>query len=83
MSSEERSWYVVYTYSGYEQKVKKNIEYRIGTLSMSEYIFRVEIPTVPKKLFSGCVLVQMIPTKDSLFTVEYTPGVTGMEKLDP
>jgi transcriptional antiterminator NusG len=82
MSSDERCWYVLYTYSGYEQKVKKNIEYRIGTLRMSEYILRVEVPTVPKKLFPGCVLVQMIPTKESLFAVEYTPGVIGMEKLD-
>src|SRR6188474_1126935 len=70
--SDGRLWYIIHTYSGYENKVKKNLEHRILTLDMSDHIFRVEVPTVeeieikggqrhtvPRKIFPGYVLVEM------------------------
>lgn len=94
-SNEKRWWYSVHTYSGYENKVKKTIEYRIGTLNMSDRIFRVEIPTVQemeirngqrylvqRRLFPGYVLVEMILDDRSLEAVQGTPGVTAVKILD-
>src|ERR687893_740539 len=73
-----RRWYVIHTYSGYENKVKKNLEHRIITLDMSDRIFRVEVPTVEeieikggqrhpvqRKIFPGYVLVEMIMGDES------------------
>ena len=85
-----RHWYIIHTYSGYENKVKKNLQHRILTLDMSEHIFRVEVPTVEeieirggqrhpvqRKIFPGYVLVEMIMDERSWHVVRNTPGVTG------
>jgi transcriptional antiterminator NusG len=87
---DDRHWYVIHTYSGYENKVKKNLEHRIITLDMSDRIFRVEVPTVEeieikagqrhpvqRKIFPGYVLVEMIMDDESWYVVRNTPGVTG------
>ncbi|MFC0300733.1 transcription termination/antitermination protein NusG [Virgibacillus soli] len=86
----EKSWYVVHTYSGYENKVKANLEKRVETMGMEDKIFRVIIPedeeteikdgkkkVVKKKVFPGYVLTEMIMTDDSWYVVRNTPGVTG------
>lgn len=86
----EKQWYVVHTYAGYENKVKKNLEMRVETMNMSDKIFRVLVPQeetteykdgqpkkVMKKKFPGYVLVEMIMTDDSWYVVRNTPGVTG------
>lgn len=85
----EKNWYVVHTYSGYENKVKMNLEKRVETMGMEEKIFRVIVPeeeteikngkkkTVKKKFFPGYVLTEMIMTDDSWYVVRNTPGVTG------
>ena len=83
-------WYVVHTYAGYENKVKANLESRIGSMQMQEKIFEVEIPmedvmeikggkkqVVQKKVFPGYLLVKMIYDNDSWYVVRNTPGVTG------
>ncbi len=86
----EKNWYVVHTYSGYENKVKANLEKRVETMGMQDKIFRVVIPeeeetdikegkkkTVMRKTFPGYVLVELIMTDDSWYVVRNTPGVTG------
>ena len=86
----EKNWYVVHTYSGYENKVKANLEKRVETMGMQDKIFRVIIPeeeetdfkdgkkrTLMKKTFPGYVLVEIIMTDDSWYVVRNTPGVTG------
>ncbi len=86
----EKHWYVVHTYSGYENKVKDNLERRVASMDMSDKIFRVLVPTeeeievkngkrrpVKRKVFPGYVLVEMIMTDDSWYVVRNTPGVTG------
>jgi transcription termination/antitermination protein NusG len=86
----DKRWYVVHTYSGYENKVKTNLEKRIESMEVSDKIFRVEVPTeevtevkngqsrtVERKIFPGYVLVQMIMTDHSWYVVRNTPGVTG------
>jgi transcriptional antiterminator NusG len=86
----EKRWYVVHTYSGYENKVKLNLEMRVESMKMADKIFRVMVPqeeetelkdgkkkTVMKKKFPGYVLVEMIMTDDSWYVVRNTPGVTG------
>src|SRR5436190_1669522 len=83
-------WYVVHTYAGYENKVKANLESRIGSMQMQEKIFEVEIPmedvmeikggkkqVVQKKVFPGYLLVKMVYDNDSWYVVRNTPGVTG------
>ncbi|HOB09121.1 MAG: transcription termination/antitermination protein NusG [Limnochordia bacterium] len=86
----EKQWYVIHTYSGYENKVKANLEKRIASMGMEDKIFRIVVPVeeivdykdgkkriVPKKVFPGYVLVEMIVTDDSWYVVRNTPGVTG------
>lgn len=86
----EKNWYVVHTYSGYENKVKANLEKRVESMGMQDKIFRVIVPeeeetdikngkkkTVKKKVFPGYVLVEIIMTDDSWYVVRNTPGVTG------
>jgi transcriptional antiterminator NusG len=86
----EKRWYVLHTYSGYENKVKTNLEKRVESMDMTDKIFRVLVPmeeeienkngkkkTVMKKVFPGYVLVEMIMTDDSWYVVRNTPGVTG------
>lgn len=83
-------WYVIHTYSGYENKVKANLEKRIESMNMEEKIFRILVPMEDeievkdgkrkvnkKKVFPGYVLVEMIMTDDSWYVVRNTPGVTG------
>ena len=85
-----RHWYVIHTYSGYEDAVKKALEQRIESMAMQDYIFEVVIPKEKvlsvkagkqvieeKKLFPGYVLVDMIVTDASWFVVRNTPNVTG------
>ncbi len=86
----EKRWYVVHTYSGYENKVKANLEKRVESMEMTDKIFRVVVPveeatemkngklkTVSRKVFPGYVLVEMVMTDDSWYVVRNTPGVTG------
>lgn len=86
----EKAWYVIHTYSGYENKVKTNLEKRVESMGMEDKIFRVLVPTeeevetkdgkkrtVTKKVFPGYVLVEMVMTDDSWYVVRNTPGVTG------
>lgn len=86
----EKQWYVVHTYSGYENKVKANLEKRIESMNMEEKIFRILVPMEDeveikdgkkklskRKIFPGYVLVEMIMTDDSWYVVRNTPGVTG------
>lgn len=86
----EKNWYVVHTYSGYENKVKANLEKRVESMEMQDKIFSVLVPmeeetetkagkkkTSLKKVFPGYVLVQMAMSDDSWYVVRNTPGVTG------
>ncbi|SMO79853.1 transcription termination/antitermination protein NusG [Melghirimyces algeriensis] len=86
----EKNWYVVHTYSGYENKVKTNLEKRVHSMDMQDKIFRVLVPTeeeiehkdgkrktVQRKVFPGYVLVEMVMTDNSWYVVRNTPGVTG------
>lgn len=86
----EKNWYVVHTYSGYENKVKANLEKRVESMGMQDKIFRVIVPeeeemdmksgkkkVTKKKVFPGYVLVELIMTDDSWYVVRNTPGVTG------
>jgi transcription termination/antitermination protein NusG len=85
-----RRWYVLHTYSGYEENVKRNLEQRIETFDMNDKIFTVLVPkekkikikqgkrqTVEEKIFPGYVLVEMVVTDDSWYVVRNTPNVTG------
>lgn len=85
-----KRWYIVHTYSGYEEKVKKSLEQRIKTMDAEDKIFQVVIPTedeieirggqrrtVTKKIFPGYVLVEMKMDDESWQVVRNTPGVTG------
>jgi transcriptional antiterminator NusG len=86
----KRDWFVIHCYSGYEYKVKHNLEQRIESMGMQDYIFQVVVPTieeieirdgkrrtVERCLFPGYIMVQMILSDDSWYVVRNTPGVTG------
>lgn len=88
--SDNRQWFVIHCYSGYENKVRKNLEQRIETMNMRSKIFDVVIPTqeeievrdgkrrtVERHVFPGYVLVNMILEEESWYVVRNTPGVTG------
>jgi transcriptional antiterminator NusG len=88
--ADDRKWYVIHTYSGYENKVKANLEHRVDSMGVRDKIFQVVIPTeeeieikdgqrrtVQRKVFPGYVLVEMIMGDDSWYVVRNTPGVTG------
>ncbi len=88
--SDQRAWFVIHCYSGYENKVRHNLEQRIETMGMKDKIFDVVIPTqeeievkdgkrrtVERHVFPGYVLVNMILTEESWYVVRNTPGVTG------
>ncbi|MBI2304935.1 MAG: transcription termination/antitermination protein NusG [Chloroflexi bacterium] len=90
VADEETRWYVIHTYSGYESRVKANLEHRIDSMDVRDKIFDVVVPTeeeievhegqrrtVSKKIFPGYVLVRMKMTDDSWYVVRNTPGVTG------
>lgn len=87
---DERKWYVVHCYSGYENKVRHNLEQRIESMGMKDKIFDVVVPTeeeievrdgkrrtVERRVFPGYLLVQMILSEESWYVVRNTPGVTG------
>jgi len=89
-AGDQRAWYVIHCYSGYENKVRHNLEQRIETMGMKDKIFDVVIPTqeeievkdgkrrtVERHVFPGYVLVNMILTEESWYVVRNTPGVTG------
>jgi transcription termination/antitermination protein NusG len=90
LSEAPGDWYVIHSYAGYENKVKTNIESRISSLNMEDYIFRIEVPTeeveeikggkrqkVQRKKLPGYLFVQMDLTDESWSAVRNTPGVTG------
>jgi len=87
---QQRHWYVIHTYSGYEEAVAKNLKQRIESLGMEDKIFSVVVPkekkikikagkrkVVEEKIYPGYVLVEMIVTDDSWYVVRNTPNVTG------
>ncbi len=87
----EKQWYVVHTYSGYENRVKQNLEKRVETMGMADFIFRIIVAEedaetvtksgvkkqIKKKVFPGYVLVEMVMTDESWYVVRNTPNVTG------
>ena len=88
--SQEKNWYVLHTYSGYEDAVAKNLKQRIESLGMEDKIFDVIVPkekkikikngkrkVVEEKIYPGYVLVEMVVTDDSWYVVRNTPNVTG------
>ncbi len=89
-AGDERHWYVIHCYSGYENKVRHNLEQRIDSMGMKDKIFDVVVPTeeeievkdgqrrtVERRVFPGYILVQMVLTEESWYVVRNTPGVTG------
>ena len=87
---DERRWYVVQTYAGYENRVKANLEQRIATMGMEKNIFNVLVPVeervfvkegksrkISRKLYPSYVLVEMLLDEQSWYVVRHTPGVTG------
>jgi transcriptional antiterminator NusG len=85
-----RRWYVIHTYSGYENKVKANLERRIASMNVQDKIFQVIVPTTEeieikegkrriaqRRIYPGYILVEMIMDDDSWYVVRNTPGVTG------
>lgn len=90
LQDDGRAWYVVHCYSGYENKVRHNLEQRIDTMGMKDKIFDVVVPTeeeievkegkrrtVERRVFPGYILVNMILSEESWYVVRNTPGVTG------
>lgn len=87
---QDRNWYAIHTYSGYENAVKRNLRQRIESLGMEDKIFDVIVPTEKKikikagkrveedeKIYPGYILVEMIVDDDSWYVVRNTPRVTG------
>jgi transcriptional antiterminator NusG len=87
--ADDKQWYVIHCYSGYENKVKYNLEQRIESMNMQDRIFQVVVPTeeeievrdgkrrtVERRVFPGYVLVQMVMNEESWYVVRNTPGVT-------
>src|SRR6056297_3925 len=85
-----RRWYVIHTYSGYEENVAENLKQRIESMDMEDKIFNILIPTekkikikngkrkiITEKIFPGYVFVEMLVTDDSWYVVRNTPNVTG------
>ena len=88
--TQERNWYVIHTYSGYEDAVARNLKQRIESLGMEDKIFQVLVPKekkikikngkrklIEEKIYPGYVLVEMVVTDDSWYVVRNTPNVTG------
>lgn len=86
----DKAWFVIHTYSGYENKVKANLEKRVESMNMGDKIFRIVVPMedevqikdgkrkiVKRKVYPGYVLVEMVLTDASWYVVRNTPGVTG------
>ena len=90
MSTVQKNWFVIHTYSGYEDQVAEALRQRIDSLDMKDKIFDIVVPkekqieikngrrrTVERKIFPGYIMVQMSITEDSWFVVRNTPNVTG------
>lgn len=90
MLNQGRRWYVIHTYSGYEENVAQSLKQRIESMDMEDKIFNVLVPTekkikikngkrktVEEKIFPGYVLVEMLVNDDSWYVVRNTPNVTG------
>ena len=90
MADNEKQWFVVHTYSGYEERVKKNLEQRVKSMDFGDEVFKVTIPTedevevrsgqrrtITKKILPGYLLIQMKMNDRSWNIVRNTPGVTG------
>lgn len=90
MEENQKQWFVVHTYSGYEERVKKNLERRIKSMDSGDEVYQVVIPTeeeievrsgqkrtITKKILPGYVLIQMRMTDQTWNIVRNTPGVTG------
>lgn len=88
--SQEKNWYVLHTYSGYEKKVQQNLESRMSSMGMEDNIFEILVPeqevreekegemiSKMKKAFPGYVLIEMIMSDEAWYVVRNTPGVTG------
>lgn len=88
-------WYVIHSYSGYEDKVRKNLMYRTESMGMQDRIFQVVVPTeeevelkdgqrrtIERRVFPGYILVEMVLDEDSWYVVRNTPGVTGFVGSD-
>lgn len=86
----DTQWYVIHSYSGYENKVQKNLLHRIESMGMQDKIFQVVVPTeeevelkdghrrtIERRVFPGYILVEMVIDEDSWYVVRNTPGVTG------
>ena len=95
VATPEGQWYVLHTYSGYENKVKKAIEHRVDALDLTERVFEVVVPTqeeieikngqrnyVQRKVFPGYVLVRMLVDDETWYALRNTPGVTGFVNVD-
>ena len=91
MADNAHEWFVIHTYSGYEDRVKTNLEHRIESMDISEKIFQVVVPTedemeikdgqrrtVARKIFPGYIMVEMVMDEESWHVVRNTPGVTGI-----
>jgi transcriptional antiterminator NusG len=94
-SDQEGRWYVLHTYSGYENKVKKTIETRVESLDLADRVYEVVVPTqeeieikngqrqtVLRKVFPGYVLVRMVLDDETWYALRNTPGVTGFVNVD-
>ena len=90
MSEPKKEWYVVNTYAGHENRVKENLERRIETMGLQDFLFQIVVAEEKeieykngkevektKNLFSGYLFVQMIMTDEAWYIVRNTPGVTG------
>ena len=86
----ERAWYVIHTYSGYEDQVADNLRQRVDSMGIADKVFSVIVPkenqieikngkrrVVERKIFPGYILVEMVVTEDSWYIVRNTPNVTG------
>src|SRR5688500_8517276 len=95
VSTQPGQWYVLHTYSGYENKVKKTIETRVESLDLGERVYEIIVPTqeeieikngqrqtVLKKVFPGYVLVRMDLDDETWYTLRNTPGVTGFVNVN-
>jgi transcriptional antiterminator NusG len=91
----EGQWYVLHTYSGYENKVKKSIENRVEALDLNDRVFEIVVPTqeeieirsgqrhtVQRKVFPGYVLVRMLMDDETWYALRNTPGVTGFVNVN-
>jgi transcriptional antiterminator NusG len=90
LKDDGRGWYVVHCYSGYENKVRHNLEQRIETMGMKDEIYDIVVPTeeeievkdgkrrtIERRVFPGYILVYMVMSEESWYVVRNTPGVTG------